>query len=482
MTSVLVIGIDGLDSSLLSIFKDSLPNFKKITENSPSVKFQSVFPPDSSTAWASIYTGLTPAKHGIVFFKDPFNLTIRNEIQTHIFKKTFWRFAEEKRKKVCALYPFLPIDPSYDQIYPAHLIKKYDFVKYEPLPLYSSWKLEKIIDKVKKRTLTQCRVGLDIYKDSDWDLFFIYFPDLDNIEHLFWRFYDKNDPEYQSDNPYREVIVETYKLFDREVIGKFLRVIESDVFIVLSDHGHTRRPINIVNINEILRRAGFLSFKKSSNYASNLRKAAIKLMNDVQILRRILLVLWKFLPRKSKELYMKTTPIAWQNTMAALSEPGQVEGLKTYSYAGIKINRNLYEQMYERICQDLINLIYEIKEPKSSTRIVEWVCKREELYSGEHILNYPDIVFKLRDEWGVGVDAGTNCSIFSSSYSHKIYSGMHKLETPVFIINSLSENMNININKNNISLMDIAPTILDILCVKRKHLNFDGKSILGAEK
>lgn len=475
MTKVLVIGIDGLDSLLLSKFESSLPNFKTIKEKSPRIKFQSVFPPDSSTAWASIYTGLEPAKHGVVFFKDPFNPQKKNEIPPHVFKKTFWKIAEQKGKKVCSLYPFLPIDPKYTQIYPPHLLEKYDFVTYEPLPLYSSLKLKNIIDTVKKRTSVQAKIGLDIYKDSEWDVFFIYFPDLDNIEHIFWRH------QNVFNDPYRETILKMYDFFDKEVIGMFLNVMKPDtVLIVLSDHGHTQRPINVVNINKILEKSGFLvsKEKKWDNIMPKLRKTIIKLMNDVRILHRIVVMLWKFLPKKRKELYMNTIPIDYQNTIAALSEPGQIMGLKTYNYAGIRIRKNIMsEEMYEEIRQNLINLISEIKDPISSEKIVEWCCRREDLYSGEYILNYPDIVFKLKDHWGVGADL--DCPIFSSSYSHKIYSGMHKMETPVFLINFPEGNANIkkSIRKREMRLTDVSPTILDIIGVKG-DLAFDGESIL----
>ena len=71
MAKLLIIGIDSMDRELVSKYLDSLPNFRKIIEESPKIRSASVFPPDSDTAWASIYTGLNPTKHGIVEFVDP---------------------------------------------------------------------------------------------------------------------------------------------------------------------------------------------------------------------------------------------------------------------------------------------------------------------------------------------------------------------------------------------------------------------------
>ena len=67
---LIVIGIDGLDANLIHQFRDDLPNFSKLSQKSPLTRMSSVFPPDSPTAWATIFTGLDPANHGIVSFKD----------------------------------------------------------------------------------------------------------------------------------------------------------------------------------------------------------------------------------------------------------------------------------------------------------------------------------------------------------------------------------------------------------------------------
>ena len=66
-----MIGIDALDSVTLAKFETELPNLRMLKQRSPALRLTSVYPPDSHTCWASIYTGLNPAKHGIVQFIDP---------------------------------------------------------------------------------------------------------------------------------------------------------------------------------------------------------------------------------------------------------------------------------------------------------------------------------------------------------------------------------------------------------------------------
>lgn len=104
---VMVIGIDGLDIELINKFEKELPNFRKLKEQSPDVKLFSVFPPDSPTAWASIYTGKNPAEHGFVFFKDPFtDAEYGGHLKNNVSGKTFWDDAGKRlNKKVCILFP-----------------------------------------------------------------------------------------------------------------------------------------------------------------------------------------------------------------------------------------------------------------------------------------------------------------------------------------------------------------------------------------
>jgi len=71
LNRILAIGIDSLDRHILKQFGNDLPNFSRLIKNGFDIQAESVFPPDSPTCWASIYTGLTPAAHGILDFVDP---------------------------------------------------------------------------------------------------------------------------------------------------------------------------------------------------------------------------------------------------------------------------------------------------------------------------------------------------------------------------------------------------------------------------
>ena len=66
MTRVVILGISGLDADLLRVYGPSLPDVRRLLLHSPFLEMRSCFPPEPAPAWASIYTGLHPANHGIL--------------------------------------------------------------------------------------------------------------------------------------------------------------------------------------------------------------------------------------------------------------------------------------------------------------------------------------------------------------------------------------------------------------------------------
>jgi predicted AlkP superfamily phosphohydrolase/phosphomutase len=108
---VLFIGLDSVDINLLAKFEEYLPNLTKLKKTGQNVKIESVFPPDSDTAWATIYTSLNPAEHGIIEFVDPLEKSMKiqhvEKDNTPIKFKTFWDIAGNCGKKVCVITPHL---------------------------------------------------------------------------------------------------------------------------------------------------------------------------------------------------------------------------------------------------------------------------------------------------------------------------------------------------------------------------------------
>ncbi|MGZ7134211.1 MAG: alkaline phosphatase family protein, partial [Halobacteriota archaeon] len=95
MTKTIVLGIDSLDTYVLSEYKAALPNFARLMDASPTLFSKSVFPVDTIPAWASINTGLSPGNHGLLYVYDIFDPTLSDLQKLDINEvkgKTYWDF------------------------------------------------------------------------------------------------------------------------------------------------------------------------------------------------------------------------------------------------------------------------------------------------------------------------------------------------------------------------------------------------------
>lgn len=497
MSRLLILGIDALDSTFLSKYEGELVHLRQIKKESPGIKSRSTYPPDTPTAWASIYTGLNPAQHGMIYFLDPLEkvliISYEDLPNDPIRDKTFWDIAGRAGKKVCILFPHLgyPVWPVNGvmvgkslqrsgkvipvQSYPQSLSEKYNLLplgNIKSTPQRSL--LPKFVEAHKKLVSTEAEFALRMWKEDNWDLFFFYSSSLDWVGHNLWSYFDENDPAYPGDNPYKNIHKEFYHLYD-DIVGQFLAVAGPDTTImVLSDHGQTMRPLKLLNINEILRREGLLvpkikkaDFRDPYYAIEAVRSSVTRFVNKFGI-GGIAMKIMHAIPRIRK---MYTAPLAidWQNTVAYVSD---LSGIKAYPYGGITINKEkLKDRDYEELRTHLIHELSELKGADGGGCPVEFVCRREEVYQGEYITRYPDVVFQLRDDYGAGW--AIYGSVFGESQTHNIQPGSHKLDTPVFLLSNLKGKEPL---RKRITLMDIAPTVLHLLGVDAP-LNIDGRSI-----
>lgn len=484
MNKVLMIGIDGLDPVLLSKLENELPNFKKLREEGISMKLESIYPYDSIPIWSSIYTGLTPARHGLL---KPTNYLKEDDLNvntTIISGRTFWDFASNAGKKVCVINPFVAYPPwrvngvmvsgpvgkkGMPQAFPQTILDTYRIPHlggiHEKYPLKKD--LAEYRERAEKITLDEAEFGLEILRDYEWDLAFICFITLDGIEHFFWRYYDEEDPTHPYNNPFKNVIIDFYKRFDK-VVDKYA-ALDHDVLIIFSDHGHGLRSIKLVNVNEVLRKRGFLvsrteNQKNPINIFENVKSKLLDFIYEHD-LDDLALELSRFMPTMSKKIQKSEFSIDFKRSPAYTSN---LVGMNPCGGINI-ITENIGKQNYEEMRTLIIKEISELKDPDTGGRLIKWICRRDELYSGEYISEYPDIIFELEE--GYGVNWSIQIPLISNCYAHKIISGGHKRDA-TFIIRGIDEKL----VRSNITSVDIAPTVLDLLHIDG-NFNFDGRTI-----
>jgi predicted AlkP superfamily phosphohydrolase/phosphomutase len=499
---LLIIGIDSLDPEVILRERNHLPVLSGLMDVSPTFRASSVFPADTIPAWVSIYTGLLPANHGISYAFDLFDPDRKGlaGIDSSRFRgSTFWdRIGIEGLRSVIIhpmlIYPGWPINgimvcrsPMVRRLnwietesdlttYPTDTRERYA-IPERPRSIWGGYPGRRRLGLWAQRGLEiledEKRIGLTLIKEEPWELYFIYFSVLDIIQHRLWRFYDREDPAYPGETELDHVIQRYYRAMDT-LIGEFLRSTPDAGVIVMSDHGHGRRPVRTVNVNEILRRKGYFSSDRiASKLIAKVRNAALTVIDRVGGDEILIKVSAAFLPiaRFGGSLY-SGDPAIPQGRRACLSRFG---GIKSYPHGGIEIGGDGIQALeYEKVCREIIATLQDLNAPDGSP-LFEFIGKREDIAPG-HLTHkiFPDILFRLRDGWGVGWDL--HADIFGRAHDHRVASGGHTAQG-VFLIHNLDR----EIRRKTLSITDLSPTILDYFGIPKQDLNLDGRSIFKSE-
>ncbi len=494
---VLLLGIDALDCSLLERFAEHLPNLTALRRRGAALRLRSTFPPDSDTAWATIVTGMNPAQHGIVRFVDPLeksyqilNVGSDNEI---LRGKTFWEILGQAGYDAHAIFPHLgyPIwqTPGMMVVRGSSVVH----VQANPPAILDDYPCPQVLMGVggfpdrglaamteyagRLRSLAEADAdfALTLMRKHPWDLFFVYWSTLDATGHFFWNYHDQDDPNFVEGHPLQNVILDTYKLYDR-IVGRFLAEVDDDVtVIVMSDHGHGARPFKLVAVNEVLRQGGFLSARDmQSNPHINLfektKRLAVSVISRYGLARIAGRVMRRF-PRVV-QTFTRPASVNWDQTVAYASD---MSGIKAYPYGGIIVNRAaLAGRDYEATRDEIIALLRRACVLPDGTPLLKMIARREDLYDGPFITNYPDIILEF--EYGYGVGWALDVPLITRAASYNLVPGSHRGETGTFLMRSTRAPAT-----DTVDLLDITPTLLDLMGVAPAAA-YDGRSILAPQR
>ena len=264
------------------------------------------------------------------------------------------------------------------------------------------------------------------------------FETTDSIQHMFWRYLDKGHPALKSSpaelSP--QVIEDLYIQMD-ELVGKILeRLDEKSALIIMSDHGFKsfRRG---VNLNSWLYLNGYLSLKDG-------KKISREWFRDVD----------------------------WEKTKVyALGLGGIYINQKGRESKGI-VNPGEETRALKKELQKKLNGLRD--EDKNDVAIND-IFDRDELPPGPYKDNCPDLIAGYNEGYRVSWDSVTgkvNETVFEDN--PKAWSGDHcidpRIVPGIFFFTK-------TINTKNPSIMDIAPTALELFGLE-VPAHMDGRSLL----
>ena len=491
-----MLGIDALDRALIEQFGDRLPNLSMLRNGATSLRVRSTFPPDSDTAWATISTGLNPAQHGIVHFVDPLeksyqilNVGTDNGV---LRGRTFWEIVGRAGYKTISVFPHLcyPLWPVPGvtvvrgsnvvdvQAHPPDVLENYPdpaiLTGVRGLPEPGTAGMAEYFRKLTELTRADAEFALKLMQRREWDIFFVYWSTLDAIGHFFWNTFDPHDPSFTDGHPLQNVIPDAYELYD-EIVGRFLAAVDEDVTVLLvSDHGHGIRPCKLVNVNEVLRQGGFLSARNLQTHPhirafEQVKRLGVHTVSRLSLGRIAGQVMRRF--PGSIQMFTRPASVDWDKTVAYASD---MSGIKAYSYGGILINRSaLNQREYESVRSEIIELLQQACVLPDGTSLIDSVARREDLYTGPFINNYPDIVLEFK--YGYGLGWAVHVPLITEAASHNLVPGSHRGDTGTFMMRSHRRAA-----RDTIDLHDITPTVLDLMGVT-SDVPYDGRSIFAKD-
>ncbi len=492
MKKIIVIGLDGGSWTLLQpwINEGILPNFRKLMEKGVWGPFMSTFPPGTIPAWPAMLTGRKPEDLNAFCFICRKKNSYKPQFNRVSYKRSIWRKLNQYNKRCYIINipttqlrdekdinggfiagPIFNIGDITNNPELQRLIQKID---YQTSPNLRNLKETEIL----KTLIIHSKKQLYLVKkilNKDWDFLFYVNYFTDQISHLFWKYLDKNHPDYSNNE---EIIFLIQKFY--LTIDNFLKILfNKDYFIfVVSDHGFgpLLYEINLINW---LQSTSFLKLKEKVNPNKKKRKVKEKFFQDRNISERLSLMISKLqkvsgvskiisiLSKFSffKELRDRSiikapiiSTINWDETMAyTIYSYGININLKGREPNGI-IDKNDYNKTREIIIEKLLKL----KDPEGR-RVIEKVWKIEEFYNHPSLDFFPDILIKYDDFSKyrniIEIDlVMKNKQVFKKGNT----SGSHKREG-IFIAygNDIREGYSLK----NMNIYDLYPLILHIFSI-----------------
>ncbi len=273
------------------------------------------------------------------------------------------------------------------------------------------------------------RSALGKFKDG---VFSFVIDTTDRIQHMFWRFEDKNHPLYtpEGEKRYGHIIRDYYKWSDR-IVGDIMQehVNDRTLFIVLSDHGFNTFRTG-VNINRWLIERGYMALKEKPD-------------------------------PQDKEGGALFRHVDWNKTSAySLGFSSIYLNLKGREGNGIVQPGSDAKNLAQKIAQDLRAL----QDPTTAEKIVRNAYLPEQIYAGKYMENSPDVIIGFasgyRMSWQTAI-GGTPEQLLEPNL--KKWSGDHIVD-PALVSGILF--MNRAIVSPSPKSRDIAPTVLAAMGLK----------------
>jgi predicted AlkP superfamily phosphohydrolase/phosphomutase len=433
----ILIVLDGMDFAYIKSNIESFHLFKLLFEKGMLNPLNSVVPADSIPSWISIYTGLNPAEHGIIESIDYLDFKKRNQGDYSVIKdNSIWDVLGKTGKKVFIFNPFMAY-PAWDvnglmisgPVFEGGEIStnRPDLVDVKSLPPLgglvdhpTNKTMSKFIEENMKLTQNQFDSFHQYFKTDEYDFAFLGILTSDRMQHFLWKYTDPEDRFYKKSNKLQNSILETYQLIEKNIEKIMIDYGDTYNVIGISDHGHGRRCQKTFYINQWLISQGIISDKGK-------KKRIIEYFKNVTLKT---FVRFGCVGAGTKLLKKIKFAHKFKNADYIFKSRGKVfvpkfDGCNPFGGIGVDRNEFLSDVEFEAMRQKIIDGLMNVND--NGKPVMLWAKKREDIYSGANVKNYPEIIYLMDSDYGV--DRGLfGKRLFGINALHEIISGGHKIE------------------------------------------------------
>lgn len=435
---VAFVGIDGVPYDLVADNPDLFPNLHDIEQSGTGGRIDSIVPPESSACWPALTCGVNPGRTDVYGFTDRDRGSYDTHIPTgaHVKGTRLWDRVQDADRQASILnVPVtVPPEPPIQRMvsgflspdletatYPESFretLEGFDYrIDVDPSLGHDEDKAEFLTDAHETIDARQ-RAFEHVLDADDWDLFVGVFMTTDRVNHFLFG-------DYANDGPYVEEFRDFYRTVDK-YLGRLRDRLADDVtLVVASDHGFTAEEYEM-HCNRWLAEEGWLSFEDD----------------------------------EADEL-ADISP----ETQAYSLIPGRFYlNLEGREPAG-SVPESEYEAVRERLAEALLD----ITGPDGES-VIASVHRREDTFDGQYDDMAPDLVALPEDGFDLKAGFGTEGPVFDTGPRN----GMHRFDNAALFV----DDPDITI-PDEADILDIAPTILDLMEIDADGATLDGQSLVS---
>jgi len=489
---VLFIGLDGATFDVLDplIARGLMPRLKQFMDEGVRGPLETTIPPITPTAWVSWMTGKNPGKHGVFEFllrrkgsgalpDMPVSSRSRDGLP-------FWDVLGQMGKQaivtnVPCTYPpamtngvmisdFLTPRGRRDFTYPESLLEEVEsrFGPYELYitEVYTKGSVDKILNQLFTELEYKTKVNRYLMDHYGWDVFATHYWGTDRFQHELWHLLDESHPFFDRKEHDAHIgRIEEYWHAVDSMLGELFEHATGDATVYMgSDHGFG--PIEkFLCFNVWLIAEGLLVLKSNAMtlfkrgifrlgltpdlaYRTAMKMGLAHLRLSVGVTDRSKLM------KLANLLMLSLEDVDWSRTVAfSKGNYGQIFiNLRGRDEHGIVEPGAEYERVMGKVIEKLRGLV----DPQNGQPLIGPVWRREDLYTGPHIEQSPDIQFLPSDM--ANKPLGT-LDLTSNKFITPVYgnSGDHRMNG---ILLGRGPELRQGLRIDGARIIDYAPTIL----------------------